>query len=96
MSDETQSKVLQLLDVISVAVAATRQETAANSEAIVAMRQETAELRTDMRAGFGRVERRLGNLEVRVETIEGDVEVVKTELRSFRREFERRIAPLER
>lgn len=89
MSDETQNKVLQLLDVISVEVAATRQETAANSEAIVAMREETAELGTEMRAGFGRVERRLGHIEVRVETVE-------TELRSFRGEFERRVAALER
>jgi hypothetical protein len=89
MSDETQNKVLKLLDVISVEVAATRQDTAANSREIVAMRQETADLRTEMRAGFGRVERRLGHIEVRVETVE-------TELRSFRGEFERRIAPLER
>lgn len=42
-----------------------------------------------MRSGFGRVERRLGNIEVRVETVE-------TELRSFRGESERRIAPFER
>jgi hypothetical protein len=75
MEDEARAKILQLLDVISVEVAANR--------------NETSELRSEMRAGFGRVERRLGNIEVRVETVE-------TELRSFRGEFERRIAPLER
>jgi hypothetical protein len=96
MSDETQHKILQLLDVISVEVAANRQEISANCH-------ETAELRAEMRTGFGRVERRLGNIEVRVETIErrveaieGQVEAVGTELRSFRGEFERRISPLER
>ena len=57
MSDETQHKILQLLDVISVEVAANRQEISAN-------RRETVELRTEMRAGFGRVERRLGHIEV--------------------------------
>ncbi len=49
---------------------------------------EVAGNRTEMRGGFNRVERRLGNLEVRVEDI-------ATELRSFRAEFERRITPLE-
>jgi len=75
MEDEAKAKILQRLDVISVEVAANR--------------NETSELRSEMRAGFGRVERRLGNIEVRVETVE-------TELRSFRGEFERRIVPLER
>jgi hypothetical protein len=75
MEDEVTAKVLQLLDVISVEVAANR--------------NETSELRSEMRSGFGRVERRLGNIEVRVETVE-------TDLRSFRGEFERRIVPLER
>ena len=75
MGNEANAKILQLLDVISVEVAANR--------------NETSDLRSEMRSGFGRVERRLGNIEVRVETLE-------TELRSFRGEFERRIAPLER
>jgi len=103
MEDETTTKVLQLLDVISVEVAANR--------------NETSELRTEMRAGFGRVERRLGNLEVRVETVETDLRSLKTDVqslgtdvrslttdvrsletgvRSFRGEFERRVSPLER
>jgi len=82
MEDEAQAKILQLLDVISVEVAANR--------------NDTSELRDEMRAGFGRVERRLGNLEIRVENVEKELRVVQTDLRSFRGEFERRIAPLER
>jgi predicted nucleic acid-binding Zn-ribbon protein len=82
MEDEAQAKILQLLDVISVEVAANR--------------NDTSELRGEMRAGFGRVERRLGNLEIRVENVETELRVVQTDLRSFRGEFERRIAPLER
>jgi hypothetical protein len=69
------AKVLQLLDVIAVEVAANR--------------TDTAELRAEMRSGFNRVDRRLGNLENRV----GDLE---TQLRSFRGEFDRRITALER
>jgi len=69
------AKVLQLLDVIAVEVAANR--------------TDTAELRAEMRTGFNRVDRRLGNLENRV----GDLE---TQLRSFRGEFDRRITALER
>jgi predicted nucleic acid-binding Zn-ribbon protein len=89
MEHEAQAKVLQLLDVISVEVAANR--------------SDTAELRNEVRAGFGRVDRRLGNLETRVEGVETElrsvetrVRSVETELRSFRGEFNRRIAPLER
>jgi len=75
MENEARATILQLLDVISVEVAANR--------------NETSELRSEMRLGFGRVERRLGNIEFRVETVE-------TDIRSFRGEFERRVAPLER
>ena len=75
MEDEAKTKILQLLDVISVEVAANR--------------SETAELRSEMRAGFGRVERRLGHIEVRVENVE-------TEFRAFHGAFQSRIAPLER
>jgi predicted nucleic acid-binding Zn-ribbon protein len=82
MEDEAQAKILQLLDVISVEVAANR--------------NDTSELRDEMRAGFGRVERRLGNLEIRVENVETELRVVQSDLRSFRGEFELRIAPLER
>jgi archaellum component FlaC len=52
-------------------------------------------LRNEMRLGFSRVDRRLGNIENRVEHLETEVHDVKIDLRSFRNEFERRIAPLE-
>ena len=78
MEDGVQAKIFQLLDVISIELAANRDE----------LRKETAALRNEMRLGFGRVERRLGNLETRVEGVE-------TELRSFRCEFDRRLTPLE-
>jgi len=86
MEDEVQTKILQLLDVISIEVAANRND----------VRNETSSIREEMRAGFGRVERRLGNLEIRVENVETELRVVQTDVRSFRCEFERRIAPLER
>ena len=50
MERETENRILQLLDVISVEVSANR--------------SETSELRTEMRNGFSRVERRIGNLEI--------------------------------
>jgi hypothetical protein len=49
MEDGAQTKILQLLDVISVEVAANR--------------NETSQLRTEVRAGFNRVDRRLAPLE---------------------------------
>jgi hypothetical protein len=55
MEEDATAEVLQLLDVISVEVAANRNES----------RSEMSELRSEMHAGFGRVERRLGDLEVR-------------------------------
>jgi hypothetical protein len=48
-----------------------------------------------MRVGFDRVDRRFGNLENRIESLETEVQTVKIDLRSFRGEFERRITPLE-
>ncbi len=92
MEDNIQAKILQLLDVISVEVAANRNQTTQLGEE---MRSEFASVRHEMRGGFGRVDRQLGNLENRVETLEAEVRTVKTDLRSFRSEFERRIAPLE-
>jgi hypothetical protein len=53
VQDDAQEKILKLLDVIVVEVAASRNETAA--------------LRTEMRSGFDRLDRRLENLETRVE-----------------------------
>jgi hypothetical protein len=78
MEDQATAKILKLLDVISVEVAANRHEIAANGREIAANRHEISELRSEVRSGFSRLERRLGNLEVRVETVE-------TELRSFSR-----------
>ncbi len=86
MNEDTGTRILKLLDVLSVNVA-----------------QGHAELRNDIRGldakvndldakignGFERVERRLGKLESRIENVE-------TEGREFRKEFERRVAPLER
>ena len=89
MSDETASKILALLDVLAIEVGAGRNDTRTLDAKVTSLSVETAELRTEMRAGFNRVDRRLGNLETRVEGVE-------TELRSFRHEFERRISPLER
>jgi hypothetical protein len=51
-------------------------------------RGEFSDVRKEMRAGFNR--------ETRVEHLETDVHDVKIDLREFRTEFERRIAPLER
>ncbi len=93
MEDQAQTKILQLLDVISVEVAANRNETA---ELRSALRNESASVRTEMRAGFNRVDRPLGNIETRVESLETEVKTVRTDLSSFRAEFERRIALLER
>jgi hypothetical protein len=79
VADADQQKILVLLDLLAVQVAETREE----------LRDEIGTLRHEVRSGFERVDRRMGRLETRVESI-------KTEQRSFRREFERRIAPLER
>jgi hypothetical protein len=76
---EMQLKILSLVDTLSVELASMRNE----------VRGEFSELRTEVRTGFQRVDRGLGNLENRVENLE-------TDLRSFRGEFERRIEPLER
>jgi hypothetical protein len=99
-----QAKIFQLLDVIAVEVAAHRVETAKQGVDLRAeLRGEVSELRTEMHAGFNRVDHRLGNVETRVENIETRVENIETnvaglgaDLRSFRGEFERRVSPLER
>jgi hypothetical protein len=103
MEDEAQVKILQLLDVISVEVAANRADTAALGTELRAelhgeiggLHGEIGGLRQEMRSGFDRVDRRLGHLENRIENLEAGVSGVGSELRDFRGEFERRIAPLE-
>ncbi len=82
MNDETERKILQLLDTLAVEVAAGRNDTRG-------LDAKVTSLDAKVTSGFERVERRLGHLETRVEEIE-------TDLRAFRGEFERRIAPLER
>jgi hypothetical protein len=82
VNEETENKVLALLDVISVEVAASRVD-------IGRLDSKVASLNAQVTSGFERVERRLGHLETRV----ADVEI---EARLFRKEFERRVAPLER
>ena len=84
MESAAEAKILQLLDVIAVEVAANRVEIAANRNETSGLRNETSELRNEVRSGFDRVERRLGNLENRVENLETEVECVKSDLRSFR------------
>jgi len=89
MESETEAKILRLLDVISVEVAANRNELRNVESGLSSeLHREISGLRIEMRSGFNRVERRLGNLETRVEGVE-------TGLRSFRAEFERRITSLE-
>ena len=82
MQRETEAKILGLLDVISVPVAGND--------------RKISEWQSDMRRSFGRVDRRLGYLEHRVESSETEVGAVTTGLRDFRDQFVRRIAPLER
>jgi hypothetical protein len=89
MNEETGTRILAMLDLVAT-------EVSANSSDIRGLKAEVAATRSDLRAldakvtsGFERVERRLGHLETRVEDVE-------TEARLFRTEFERRVAPLER
>jgi archaellum component FlaC len=97
MNSEAETKIIQMLDVISVEVVTTKNELRAEIAGskdelrgeLSELRGELSELRAEVRVGFNRVDRRLGRLETRVEHIESD-------LGSFRGEFERRIAPLER
>jgi len=87
--EQMTAKILGVLDVIAIAVAEHRTETAEHRKETTEHRKETTEHCIETRAGFERVERRLGNLQTRVESLE-------TNVRDFRIDFERRIAPLER
>jgi hypothetical protein len=89
LADESQEKILKLLDTLALEIGALRTEMRSEIGTLrTDMSSEIGTLRTEMCEGFERVERRLGNVETRVGNIEA-------EQRSFRREFERRIAPLE-
>ena len=86
--DDQLQRIFSLLDVLSVQAGATH-------AGVDALREET-------RNGFERVERRLGNVETRLEGVErrlGNVETrvegVETELRAFRNETNRRVSSLE-
>ena len=70
-------RVFKLLDVISVELAHTRHKVDANGDEIALIREETVHnreattgLRKDLELGFQRVDRRLGNIELRLETLE--------------------------
>ena len=99
MDNEAQARILQLLDVISVEVAAGRNDTRRLEAKVTGLDAKVTGLDakvtgldakvTGLDAKVDRLERRLGRVETRVEGVE-------TELRLFRHEFERRIAPLER
>ncbi len=100
MNEETQLRIFNLLDVLAVEIVESRKD----------INERIDSLQTEMRQGFDRLERRLGNVETRVEGLEDAVEGLETrfegleigverltiEQRSFRQEFELRIAPLER
>jgi archaellum component FlaC len=99
MNDETGRKILQLLDVLSVEVAAGRNDIRGLDAKVTGLDAKVTGLDakvagldakvTGLEAKVDRLDRRLGRVETRVEGVE-------TELRLFRHEFERRIAPLER
>jgi len=78
-----------MLDVLAIEVAEGRRE-------FVGFRADMNEFCAETGANFNRIDRRLGNIETRVENIETKVEDLGSGLRSFRGDFERRIAPLER
>ena len=85
MNDETEARLFTLLDVISVEVAAGRNDIRGLDAKVSSLDAKVTELDTKVE----RLDRRLGRVETRVEGVE-------TELRLFRHEFERRISPLER
>jgi archaellum component FlaC len=85
VNDETERRILKLLDVISVEVVAGRNDIQRLDAKVTGLDAKVTEL--DVKVD--RLDRRLGRVGTRVEGVE-------TELRSFRHEFERRISPLER
>lgn len=92
MNDETERRILKLLDVISVEVVAGRNDIQRLDAKVTGLDAKVTGLDakvTGLDVKVDRLDRRLGRVETRVEGVE-------TELRLFRHEFERRISPLER
>ena len=92
MNDETEARLFTLLDVISVEVAAGRNDIRGLDAKVSSLDAKVGSLDakvSSLDAKVDRLDRRLGRVETRVEGVE-------TELRLFRHEFERRISPLER
>jgi RimJ/RimL family protein N-acetyltransferase len=106
VNEETETKVLALLDVIAVEVAASRADIGRLDAKVASLDTKVASLDTkvtsldtkvtsldtkvtSLETRFDRVDQRLGRIETRVEGLE-------TEVRTFRLEFERRVAPRER
>jgi outer membrane murein-binding lipoprotein Lpp len=96
--DDVQEKILNLLDVLSVQVGATNVKVDslstrvdslstrvdALSTDVGSLRSDLGSLRSETRAGFERVERRLGHLETRFDVFEGGF-----------RDLDRRVSVLE-
>jgi hypothetical protein len=80
MADSVQQKILDLLDVLCVEVGATR--TAVEALA-VETRSSFSEVRGEIRFGFGRAERRLGNRETRFEDGEAKANATHARLASL-------------
>lgn len=102
-NDGDLAKIFQLLDVLAVESVAHRQETAALAREVTNYRKDTIDLRKEIvehrretALGFERVGRHSGRLETRIESLETGVASLHAEVRNFRGEFERRVAPLER
>jgi len=67
MDSGAEKKIIAMLDVLAIEVAEGRRDTSALR---VEVRADVATLRSEVSAGFNRVERRLDRLESRVENVE--------------------------
>jgi hypothetical protein len=71
MAEQFEERVLRMLDALSVGLVAMRDELRTE------FRNEIGSLRTEMREGFGRIERRIGHSENRIEDLEGRVTILE-------------------
>ena len=85
VNQQTEQKILQLLEALVIEVAAGRNDIRGIDVKVTGIEVKV----TGLEVKFDRLDRRLGRVETRVEGVE-------TQLRLFRHEFERRISPLER